>query len=334
MYDFLKFIDSPDVREYNKNTYFTPTEWAVIIGLSEKRTINEKLDALQYLIGHYSEKDFQEESRNIEPRVPGCEQILPDRHIAMETIRIWKDMLEDRYHSSNVIYGAKFMEKGMYAESCLKDYRFFSTYEKAYGYLMEMQQQFTFTGESYGEIHRLWVEGGKGTDSDRYIFDGDLQLIELLPHNSRICRKDESHIVLLNEPEYPVYIPLPFKKGDIVKVEELRQQPFYGVVPYDWKKPAADRPVHMWMSLECYYNGIEKDFDYTDGGDHDLLRFSYCSDEELPEDEQVLKLIRAVRKGEMDFMCLMQKFSTGELEKLLKEEICGIKNQGDKICHR
>lgn len=49
-----------------------------------------------------------------------------------------------------------------------------------------------------------------------------------------------------------------------------------------------------------------------------MLGFSFCTDEELPENEQVLKLIRAVRKGEMDFYTLLHKFGRGELKQMLK----------------
>jgi len=32
MYDLLQFIDSLDIRKYNKDTQFTPAEWAVLAG--------------------------------------------------------------------------------------------------------------------------------------------------------------------------------------------------------------------------------------------------------------------------------------------------------------
>ena len=47
MYDLLRFIDSPDIREYNKDTDFTPAEWAVLIGMSCRQTMEEKIEALQ-----------------------------------------------------------------------------------------------------------------------------------------------------------------------------------------------------------------------------------------------------------------------------------------------
>lgn len=35
-HDILKFIDSPDVREFNKNTVFTPAQQAILVSRSEK----------------------------------------------------------------------------------------------------------------------------------------------------------------------------------------------------------------------------------------------------------------------------------------------------------
>ncbi len=93
----------------------------------------------------------------------------------------------------------------------------------------------------------------------------------------------------------------------------------YGVFPGSWKKPEDPSRIHMWASLEMYIAEWD-DFDYTDNCPYYdwILGFSFCSDEELPEDAQVLKLIRAVRKGEMDFYTLLHMFGRGELDKLLK----------------
>lgn len=75
----------------------------------------------------------------------------------------------------------------------------------------------------------------------------------------------------------------------------------------------------MWVSLDVY-SVEDKSFDYTDNIPYYdwVLGFSYCTDEELPGDEQVLKLIQAVRKGKMDFYTLLHKFGRNELEDLLK----------------
>ncbi|MCR5817094.1 MAG: hypothetical protein K6F91_09445 [Ruminococcus sp.] len=59
-YDFLAFIDSKAIREHIKTTAyeFTPAEQAVLITRSHKRSVHEKLEALEYLCRTYSEKEL------------------------------------------------------------------------------------------------------------------------------------------------------------------------------------------------------------------------------------------------------------------------------------
>lgn len=59
----------------------------------------------------------------------------------------------------------------------------------------------------------------------------------------------------------------------------------------------------MRVSLERY-SRKDNNFYYTDDCPYYdwVLGFSRCPDEELQGEDQVLKLIRSVRKGEMDIM--------------------------------
>ncbi len=57
-YDVLPFIDSPDIREFNKHTKFLPAEQAVLIAVSKTKTVEEKLEVLQYLADQYSDNEF------------------------------------------------------------------------------------------------------------------------------------------------------------------------------------------------------------------------------------------------------------------------------------
>lgn len=84
MYDLLQFIDSQDIREYNKDTCFTPAEWAVLISKSLKRTVEEKIDALQYLVDHYTDSEFKEET--IWPEYCGKGDLSSFREVVIETI--------------------------------------------------------------------------------------------------------------------------------------------------------------------------------------------------------------------------------------------------------
>lgn len=130
MYDFLQFIDSPDIREYNRDTYFTPAEWAVLIGMSCSRTMEEKLEALQYLLEHFDDAAFMEGSRNIEPRTSSDDINMPSREIAVKTVQLWQDVLGDRYRNEGFLYAAAYLEKAEYGWDSISDYSFFSGYDK------------------------------------------------------------------------------------------------------------------------------------------------------------------------------------------------------------
>lgn len=318
MYDLLRFIDSAQVREYNRSTHFTPAEWAVIIGLSMTRTVEEKIDALRYLAEHYDEAGFAEKSANMKPGTCDYRMTMPPRTIVTETIRIWEDILQERYRGNGRIYAAMFVERKEYRASSMNGYCFFHSYEEAFRCLAEKKQE-TANREDrgagfYGEIHCLNMDCGdrKEAGGDCYRFDKDLRLVDIWEDVDRTRRKDGSYISLLNESEYPVYVPLPFRKGDIIRVEFLDRKPFYGVMACDWKAPERGR-VGMSLPLEFYVEGAG-DFDYTDGGGCDVLNSSICPDGELPEGEQILKLIRAVRRGDMDFQELLHKFGKKERE--------------------
>lgn len=65
VYDFKKFIDSPDIRGYNIDSTFTPAEQSVLIYMSQKQTIDEKLCALRWLLdGDYDKKKIEHYKRS------------------------------------------------------------------------------------------------------------------------------------------------------------------------------------------------------------------------------------------------------------------------------
>lgn len=315
MYDLLRFIDSPQVREYNKDTYFTPAEWAVIVARSIITTMEEKLDALRYLTEHYEETDFVKESVNVGPDRPVYHSYLPSGEKVRETIRIWKETLADRYDSEGMVYAAAYEYKEKYWSGGMGDHQFFPDYKEAFRFLKEVRdkkrEMSHFRKEAfYGEIHRIAL--GNRKDEDRYIFDGDLRMVEVFPHYKRCETADGGRNDCLDTSDDSVFIPLPFRKGDIIKVESDRTLPYYGVMCCDWEPTRKDRAAYMWLPLETY-DEKDRDFDYMDGGYCDVLQGAICPDEELPEEEQVLKELSAVYKGGMDWFELLRRFSGKEI---------------------
>lgn len=305
MYDFLQFIDSKLIREYNRNTNFAPVEKAVLIARSQKKSVEEKIEALQYLIDHYTEEEFSYCYSN----GSGKMEKKSAKNVVERTIQIWREVLEDRLENDGCIYTALLTEKD-YPYKELYHYRFFSSYEKAYENLKAQKQNYLENEDlrqiqTYGEIERIKLDDltGMYTDSDVYRFDNELQMVQIDGANERITKKNGDYEELIVD--YKVYIPLPFKTGDIVKVESPFHETYYGVFPREWERPKDSFFIRMRISLDMY-DAQEKVFYITD--DSEILEMSDCTEKELPQEEQVLKLIRDVRKGKLDFFNLLWQY--------------------------
>lgn len=157
--------------------------------------------------------------------------------------------------------------------------------------------------------------GGAGCDC--YMFDMDMRLVDIIEDIGRALCDDGSLVSFLDSFVYKVYLPLPFKKGDIVKVDYPCSFPYYGVVSCDWGKPEKKEDIHMRISLDTYDEdqGI---FEYTDGTGDCILNYAFCPTEELPEKQKVLALVSDVRKGKLDFYQLLHKYGRKQLDELLK----------------
>ena len=85
--------------------------------------------------------------------------------------------------------------------------------------------------------------------------------------------------------------------------------------PYDWEEPENRYGIAMYVSLDTYY-AKEKLFEITD--ETPVLELSKCRDDELPENQRILKVISAVRKGELDFYTILNRLSFRKLDDLVK----------------
>ncbi len=318
MYDLLQFIDSPDIRKYNKETQFTPAEWAVLVSKSLRKTVEEKINALQYLIDHYTADEFKEET--VWPEFGDFGYLHSFREVVAETIRAWKMALANRFETEGVVFRANLFEQE-YGEQG-EHWGYFSGYEKAWAYLLERKREYLDDEDlkdvkTYAKMERIRLDQAEDQAGEGYLFDNEMRMVDVLFIDETKFFAGKKEIALVSD--YVAYVPLPFKAGDIVKVDFPQTKVHYGVFSGDWKRPEDQSRIHMWASLEMYI-AERDDFDYTDNCPYYdwILGFSFCPDEELPEEAQALKLIRAVRKGEMDFYTLLHKFGRGELDTLLK----------------
>ena len=133
-HDILKFIDSPDVREFNKNTVFTPAQQVILVSRSEKTTVFEKIEMLEYLLNTYTEEEFGEDSIIFDCMWNRCMSFYENtKHM----VRMWKDILADREIQDGSIYVARFEEREFFYERGDEEH-YFSSYENAYAYIKEL----------------------------------------------------------------------------------------------------------------------------------------------------------------------------------------------------
>ena len=314
-YDVLQFIDSPDIREFNRHTKFLPAEQAVLVAVSKTKTVEEKLEALQYLADQYSDNEFGTEKVYEYWCTDKRESF---RDTVMETIQIWRDILKDRYDSEGYVYAMTLGEKG-FVQRDFYEYCFFSSYGKAYESMVSGKQHYLNDEDlrdtqTYGEILRIRVDEQEfmRSDYDAYCFDNELRLIEVLGRDRRVKKGDEYYGLVS---DYSIYVPLPFVPGDIVKYGSLLCEAQYGVFSHEWKQPINRMFTSLEVSLDVY-DESQKTFDYTD--DTWILGLTYCTDDELPKGQDALRLIREVRKGEMDFYEILHRYSRADLDGLIQ----------------
>ena len=105
MFNILNFIDSKDIREYNKDTKFTPLEQAVIIYYSKCTSIDEKISAWKELLDTYSEDDFK--STRYGEKVF---DEISNKQIIADTVETYEKALEFRNKAEGVVFETAFSE--------------------------------------------------------------------------------------------------------------------------------------------------------------------------------------------------------------------------------
>ncbi len=187
---FMDFIDSSDIREYVKAIHFTPAEEAVLICQSVKTTVEEKIQALQYLADAYSEEEFQTESVGITWKRDGDGKVQ-FREAVLGIIKVWKEVLADRNNNDNVIY-AVILQENEYIQDWLSKWKFFTSYELAYQFMVNQKREYLEDSslkhvKTYGEIYRIITDDLNRCymDEDRYCFDNEMRLVRIFPNLDR-----------------------------------------------------------------------------------------------------------------------------------------------------
>ena len=145
MIDIFDFIDSKDIREYNKQqgTEFTPIEQAAIIYHSTNRSVEEKIVAWKGLLDKYSSMEFES------PKIRSRSFLNFERtfnSVTEDTVKDFETALEQRNHTNGVIYSATLYECE-YPET--RTYCYFSNYDKAFQSIRNNKQFYLETDDIY-----------------------------------------------------------------------------------------------------------------------------------------------------------------------------------------
>ena len=101
-FNILDFIDSEDIREHNKNTFFSPTQKAILIARSQKQPIENKIKAMECLLLDHLDWDF--------PCVAGTDKRISFREVAVKELDEWKEALGRRYDNREAVYISRLSE--------------------------------------------------------------------------------------------------------------------------------------------------------------------------------------------------------------------------------
>lgn len=167
MIDLCKYIYSSESVDRYKGTGFTPEEQAVIIVLSNKCSLEEKIQDLQILIESCTDKTV-------------CKDIEL-------LIQLWKDILADRYNNSGVIFLANLQEYGAESDK-LAAYRFFSSYDIALKFLQKEKESVKDV-VTYGEIWKMELDTDD-PECDIYYYGNDMRMSNIVCCTNRPVLED------------------------------------------------------------------------------------------------------------------------------------------------
>ena len=249
-FEFLSFIDSAAIRAHIRciGYKFTPAEQAVLIANSYNRTVDEKLAALEYLYEKYNDREFGEEKVGMsygESGMTFCQKLR--RYIDGMNRSLALKLLTQGY-----IFIATVCEEGYDYSDHEKLY--FSSYQQAYEYLKAQKEYYTDEISDCICEYRITVK----PEGERYgydhTYDNELRLVcadAVLPIDDDLPELDIS--------KYYVWLPLPFKKGDLVRIRYAAAWRFkWEYAVFSWEENKKDERF-VRMRERCRRQG-----DYTD----------------------------------------------------------------------
>jgi hypothetical protein len=303
--DNYDYIDSKDIREYNRKrkTQFSPMEQAVLVYHSNVIPVEDKLQIWHELDETFSEAEFQQVHYMIN------KEDKMNKDILRYTIDGFEKALSERHNSNGKqqMYEARFWECD-YPDEIHVVNGFFYEFDEAYSFLQAEKSEYMLdeglkTCKTKAEIIRVNIGEAYGRKGKIYVYDNDMDLIHIYPEGN-VFEENSLWSVYLK-------IPLPFKKGDLVKTNDA-DKVMYGIINYDnqWEtlyphdKYADATTMYCWCDM--YYkqnpNGgcpfIQGEFEY--------LGMEFCDEQELQGEYNPLLLLQKGYRGEISLGAMVR----------------------------
>jgi hypothetical protein len=294
--NYINFIDSKDIREFNQNTYFFPAELAVIVTTSNHTTLEDKINAIKQLLKEYGPElnDISRLSNG------GCLKLNPEIGFEGE-LKNHLAALEDAFCNKGenwfgkTLYIASFMEIDFnirYSHPWDNN-AYFESFDAAYSYLVKEKEEYLSDDDLKDVRTSACIKVLDLTDPEKqhdfglFLFDNKMQLCDVCVPK---CIYDFEF-----DAAFYIHVPSPFSKGTLVKWNSTFYKPEYGVVCNDPITREEDRALEygdgsdIIESIDMYIpSRIYEDEGYWSWDHLPYLELEKCEPEDVPEELQPL----------------------------------------------
>lgn len=312
MINILDFIDSPDVREYNRDTHFCPIEQAAIIYHS-RQSVEAKLAAWRELLDSCTEEEFAAGTISGGWFFGGdvCETFT-HRDIVADLVAYYETALELRsVQESNVFFELNITIPFRNLPDTITKKFYFSSYAKAIAHLQKYQAARKEEDEPdllCAELRLISLDQPDSDSIATYYFDEELSLYDVGMLHGIADTSHDGDCHILNA---VVYVPVPFVNGDLVKYT-INGEVRYGILSeseeFSKRRPTLRNSSVFDYEVERYiFENSKWVFDYDDSVHATMLE--RCTEEELPDDQQMLKCLRDAIRGDVHYLHFLYCYS-------------------------
>ena len=322
-FDLPDFIDPKAIREHIRYTgcVFTPAEQAVLVSRSCERTVREKLEALGYLYGNNTDEGFGADKVGMFGY--GDRECMTFRERLGRYISGIRASLALRDTSEGYVFIACECEEGF--EYSDFDKRYFGSYEGSYKYIKELKAENSAELPECKYEYRITAMPVGAAWGYSHTYDNELRFVKADP-----VFPNGDELPMLDISEYYVFVPLPFRRGEIVKIRSRGRHRFgddYAVFTFPddetderfirFLKHSRQSGDHSDMSVSLTY--FTPDSSHSCGGafwyDYfDVLGLDSCDESDLDKVEYGTKYLAAALDADCkyDMWNLLLDYSHGD----------------------